>query len=142
MTTSTKPSTSFWIISILALIWNIMGVVAYLGQAYITDEALALLPEADQAYYNNVPAWVTAAFAIAVFSGFIGTVVLLMKKKFATSLFIVSFLAVITQSIYNLFIQNYADVIGVKMIMPLVIIVIALFLVWYSKNETKKGVLT
>jgi len=142
MTTSTKPSTSFWIISILALIWNIMGVVAYLGQAYITDEALALLPEADQAYYNNVPAWVTAAFAIAVFSGFIGTVVLLMKKKFATSLFIVSFLAVITQSIYNLFIQNYADVTGVKMIMPLVIIVIALFLVWYSKNETKKGVLT
>jgi len=142
MTTSTKPSTSFWIISILALIWNIMGVVAYLGQAYITDEALALLPEADQAYYNNVPAWVTAAFAIAVFSGFIGTVVLLMKKKFATSLFIVSFLAVITQSIYNLFIQNYADVIGVKMIMPLVIIVIALFLVWYSKNETKKGILT
>jgi hypothetical protein len=142
MTTSTKPSTSFWIISILALIWNIMGVVAYLGQAYITDEALALLPEADQAYYNNVPAWVTAAFAIAVFSGFIGTVVLLMKKKFATSLFIVSFLAVITQSIYNLFIQNYADVTGVKMIMPLVIIVIALFLVWYSKNETKKGILT
>jgi hypothetical protein len=65
-----------------------------------------------------------------------------MKKKFATSLFIVSFLAVITQSIYNLFIQNYADVTGVKMIMPLVIIVIALFLVWYSKNETKKGILT
>ena len=43
-----KTPTLFWVISILALIWNVMGVMAYLGQVYITDEVLASLPEAAQ----------------------------------------------------------------------------------------------
>ncbi len=60
---SIKPPIWFWIISVLALIWNILGVSAYLAQAYMTDETLAALPEADQAIYANLPAWYTAAFA-------------------------------------------------------------------------------
>ncbi|MBK5208544.1 MAG: hypothetical protein JJE44_03440 [Flavobacteriaceae bacterium] len=55
------------VISAVALLWNIFGVVAYLGQAYMIDEVLTALPEADQVYYNNVPVWVTGAFAVAVF---------------------------------------------------------------------------
>ena len=36
-----KPTTTFWIIGVIALLWNIMGVLAYLGQAYMTDEVRA-----------------------------------------------------------------------------------------------------
>jgi len=142
MTSSKKPTTAFWIISVLALFWNIMGVVAYLGQAYMTDEVLAMLPEADQAYHNGVPAWVTAAFALAVFSGLLGCVGLLMKKKFATTLFMLSLITVIIQFIYNVFIQNFVEVTGSKLMMPIAIIVIAIFLVWFSKDATKKGYLS
>lgn len=46
MTSTNKPSVVFWIIAVIAFIWNGMGVIAYLAQAYITDEAKALLPEA------------------------------------------------------------------------------------------------
>ncbi|REE81674.1 hypothetical protein BX611_1209 [Lutibacter oceani] len=138
---SNKPTTLFWVIGVIALLWNIMGVVAYLDQAYITDEAIALLPEAEQAYYNGVPAWVTAAFAIAVFSGLLGCILLLMKKKFATSLFILSFITVIIQFIYNFFIQEFMELNASKMAMPIVVIIIAVFLVWYSKDSEKKGLL-
>jgi len=41
---SNKPEITFWIIGIIALIWNILGVVAYLMQAYMTQEEWALLP--------------------------------------------------------------------------------------------------
>jgi len=140
MTNSTnKPNTTFWIISIVALLWNIMGVVAYLGQAYMTDEALALLPEADQAFYNNVPAWVTAAFAIAVFAATFGCLALILRKKWATSLFTLSLIAVLVQFVYNFFIQKYMEVSGTRMIMPIVVIGIALFLVWYSKKSEDNG---
>lgn len=139
---SAKPKVLFWIISIIALIWNIMGVLAYLGQAYITEDAKALLSESDQAYYNNVPAWITAAFAIAVFSGTLGCIGLLIRKKWATTLLILSFITVIIQSVYSFFIQNYVEVTGDKAIMQFVIIVIAIFLVWFSKDAAKKEILS
>ena len=88
MTSSNKPGIIFWIIAVIALIWNLMGVMAYRAQAYMTDEAKALLPEAEQAMYSDIPAWATAAFAFAVFGGFLGSLALLLRKKWATSLFI------------------------------------------------------
>ena len=78
-----KPANLFWLISTLALIWNLIGVFNYLTQAFMTDEILASLPQDQQLMYQEVPAWVTAAFAVAVFSGTIGAVLMLLKKKIA-----------------------------------------------------------
>lgn len=142
MTNTNKSNAAFWIIGILALIWNLLGVFAYLGQAYITEEALALLPQGDQDYINNLPAWVTAAFAIAVFAGAFGCITLLLRKKLANTLFTLSFLAILAQQVYNFFIQDFVAVSGDKSIMPIMIIVIGAFLIWYSKNQIAKGVLS
>ncbi|OGS73568.1 MAG: hypothetical protein A3F91_12195 [Flavobacteria bacterium RIFCSPLOWO2_12_FULL_35_11] len=134
-----KPTSAFWIISVVALIWNIMGVIAYLGQAYMTEEVLKALPEGEQAYHNNAPAWVTAVFAIAVFAGVFGSIGLLMRKKWATMLFIVSLIAVIAQLIYNVFIQKFVVLSGEKMIWPIVVLVIAILLVFLSRKAAKEG---
>jgi len=136
---TTKPTTLFWVIGTIALLWNLMGVMAYLSQAYMTNEALSLLPEADQDYYNNIPAWVTAAFAIAVFSGALGCIALLMRKKIATLLFYLSLIGVLVQFVYNFFIQKYMDVSGSRILMPILVIIIAFFLIWYSKKSAQKG---
>lgn len=138
---TTKPGTIFWIISSIALFWNIMGVVAYLGQAYMTDEALSLLAENEQAYYANVPVWITAAFAIAVFSGFLGSLALVLKKKLAKLLFLVSFVTVVVQVVYNLFIQEFVALTGSRVILPLITIVIAVFLLWFANNAIEKRIL-
>lgn len=137
-----KPTTAFWVIGIIALLWNIMGVLAYIGQAYMSDAQLSLLPEGDQAYYANIPAWVTAAFAIAVFSGAFGCIGLLLKKKWANSLFMLSLLAVLAQFVYNFFIQDAVSMSGTRIIMPIVVILVAVFLVWYSKKSIADGYLS
>ena len=142
MTDTNKPTTVFWVVGILATIWNILGVAAYLGNAYMSDETLTALPQADQDYANNTPAWVTAAFAIAVFAGLLGCIGLLMRKKWAVSLFMLSFLGVLAQAIYNFFIQDYISLSGSRMAMPALVILISIFLIWYSKDARKKGVLT
>jgi len=140
MTTSTiKPITAFWIIGILALLWNLMGVLTYYGQINITNEALVLLPEPEQLYYKNVASWATAAYATAVFGGFLGCVTLLLRRKIATTLFILSLLGVLVQTTYNLFIQEYMEVAPIQIGLTMLIIVVALFLVWYSKNAINKG---
>lgn len=139
MTTANKPPIWFWVITVLTLVWNIMGVMAYLGQAYMPTEALTVLPQNEQDFYNNMPAWVTAAFAIAVFSGTLGCIALIFRKKWAYSLFIISIIGVIGQTTYNLFIQDYVELSGVRIIMPIMIIVIGVFLIWFSNYSQKKG---
>ncbi|MGB0455566.1 MAG: hypothetical protein ACPGJN_01345 [Flavobacteriaceae bacterium] len=141
MNTITKPTPLYWLISIVALFWNFMGIIAYLGQAYISDDALKMLPEENQLYFSNVPAWVTAAFAVAVFGGFLGVIGLIIRKKWAYFLFVISFLALVAQHVYNFFIQNYIEMTGSQMILPIVTFIVALFLIYFSKQKSQQGVL-
>ena len=69
MTTTSinKPPIWYWLLSIIALVWNGMGVNAYLQQAYNTESYQTMYSEEQLEIAANMPAWVTAAFAIAVF---------------------------------------------------------------------------
>ena len=117
-----------------------MGVFAYIAQAYMTDEDLAALPENQRALYENVPAWVTAAFSIAVFGGALGCVLLLLRKKMATTVFVISFVAILAQMTYNFFISKAVEVYGPGgMIMPIMVIIIGFFLIYYSKRAANYG---
>lgn len=133
-----KPTNLFWLISSLALIWNLIGVFNYLTQAFMTDEILASLPQDQQLMYQEVPAWVTAAFAIAVFSGTLGALLMLLKKKIATTFFILSFIGIISQMSHGLLINENTDSYGpMGLIMPFMIISIGGYLIWYSKKAAE-----
>ena len=133
-----KPTGLFWIISSMALVWNLMGVFNYLTQAFMTNEVLASLPKDQQLLYEDVPAWVTAAFATAVFSGTLGALLLLLKKKIASTFFILSFVGIIIQMTYGLLISENTNGYGpLGLIMPLMIIAIGGYLIWYSKKAAE-----
>lgn len=143
MATTTKPSTSFWVISILAIIWNLIGVIVYLGQAYMTDDMKALMTEEQLAIIENSPIWATAAFAIAVWFGLLGSILLTLRKKLSKSVLYISLLGVIVQLIYNFFMSNAIEVYGTQgIIQPLITLAISLFLVSYAKQADKKDILS
>ena len=130
-----KPRSLFYVISSMALVWNLMGVFNYLGQVLMSDEVLASLPKDQQLLYQDVPAWVTAAFAVAVFSGTLGAVFLLLKKKVASTFFILSFVGIVTQMSYGLLLDEKTDNYGpLGLLMPLMIIAFGAYLIWYSKK--------
>ena len=133
-----KPSNLFWAISSSALVWNLMGVFNYLDQAFMTDKILETLPKEQQILYQDVPAWVTAAFAIAVFSGTLGSLLLLLKKKIATTFFIISFLGIVGQMSYGLLIDQNSDSYGpMGIAMPIIIIAFGGYLIWYSRKANE-----
>ena len=143
MATTTKPSTSFWVISILAIIWNLIGVIVYLGQAYMTDNMKALMTEEQLAIIENSPIWATAAFAIAVWFGLLGSILLTLRKKLSKSVLYISLLGVIVQLIYNFFMSNAIEVYVTQgIIQPLITLAISLFLVSYAKQADKKDLLS
>ncbi|MFD0988706.1 hypothetical protein ACFQ1R_01240 [Mariniflexile jejuense] len=129
-----KPPIWFWIVSVIALFWNAMGVHQYLGQAYQTESWRSALTDEQFEMVTNFPSWLTAAFAIAVFSGFLGSLGLLLRKKWAYTLLLSSLIAVIIQMGYILMKGHYD---GIEMTIS--IIVLAVFLVWFSKKSLSKG---
>ena len=142
MSNTQKPNVVYWIIAVIALIWNVMGVNQYLQQAYRTDAFMAELNAAQIEFLNNSPSWVTAAFAIAVFAGVLGCIGLLLRKKWANLVFLLSLLAVIAQQIYHFFIQDFVKVEGASMYISISILLFAAFLYFYSKGLKNKGVLS
>jgi hypothetical protein len=86
-----QPDAAFWIIGVVALLWYLIGLFIYYSTVSATPEQLAqsLTPE-QVAIVTGMPAWVTAANAIAVVAGVIASILLLMRNKFAVPLYIVS----------------------------------------------------
>ena len=130
---TSKPPIWFWIVSALALIWNAMGVTQYLQQAYKTDSFIAACTPEQLEMYENLPSWYTAVFALAVFGGAIGCLLLLLRKKLAHTVLLISLIAVIIQMSYVTFSLKMAN-----MMTPMIVIV-GVLLVWLAKIATKKG---
>jgi hypothetical protein len=140
MTSSAKPATWFWIVSIIALLWNLMGVAAYIMHVSMTPEALNALPEQERALYTNVPVWATAAFAVAVWGSTLGCILLLIRRKLATPVFVISFVAILIQMIHSLFISNSIAVYGPGgMVMPIMVVAIGLYLIIFSRQAASKS---
>ena len=141
MTSTNKPTVSYWIIAVIALIWYIMGVMSYLRQVYMTDDMMASMTPEQQELLANTPAWSTGLFAVAVFAGLLGSFLLLMRKKLATPVFLISLIAVLINMGYSFFATNQTEVFGTidGIVMPIIVIIIAVFLYMYSKKSGEKS---
>ena len=130
---------SFWGIGAIALIWNVMGIMNYFAQ--MNADMVASMPETHRAIIEGRPAWATGGFAIAVFGGALGCVLLLVRKLAAYYVFIASLLGVIVTMIHTLGIASStidfsSFEIFMMVLMPLVV---AAFLIWYAKQAESKG---
>lgn len=130
----------FWVIAILALVWNLIGVYQYICMRLITPEAFAQMSEAMQQLHNATPAWVVAAFATAVFSGALASALLLLRKSVAQLFFLISLIAVLVQASYILFMSNSIELIGTQAaVLPAVLSIVAIFLLWFSNFSKSRG---
>lgn len=139
-TPANKPPTWFWTISIISLLWNLMGVFAFYMQVTMSPEAINAMPEPDRALYTNIPLWTTIAFAIAVFGDTIGSILLLLRKKLATTVFIVSIVFTIAQMFYTLVLTDLIAIRGIgSAVFPIIIVIVGFLLIWFSRSSTAKG---
>ncbi|NJN25462.1 MAG: hypothetical protein HC819_05600 [Cyclobacteriaceae bacterium] len=140
MNTPNKPTTFFFIVVILALVWNLIGLASFAMDVTISPDALAALPADQRALYESTPMWLKVLYGLAVVTGTFGCILLLMKKSLARPILIISFVAVLVQMIYSLTMSKALEVYGsAGVIMPLVVLLIAGFLVWYANKAKKAG---
>jgi len=138
--TSSEPPRSFYIIGIAALIWNLIGVMTYVMQVTMNDAAMAALPEDQQAFIQNSPIWVTAAYAIAVNAGAMGCILLLVRQSWAYLVLVVSFAGIVIQNLYGYIMGGAVGVYGAAGVgLSITVTLIGAYLIAYSKGAMNKG---
>lgn len=140
MKTSTKPGALFWVIAIIGVAWNIMGLYQfYLGTAGVAT-LKEMVPEAEFAIMESNPLWYLIVFGIAVFTGTLGALMLLLKNKYAVLFFGISFVAVLITEMYWLFATKIIEIAGTSAIgMPIIVVLAGLFYFMFSKQAAGKG---
>ena len=131
----------FWVVAVLALLWNVFGLAMFYLQYTMSPEQLAQLPEAQRGLQEGFPDWLWALYAVAVVAGTLGSILLLMGKRLALPVFWVSLVAVVVLFGYCLFPGRMLEVLGPAQALPMPILVtaIAVLLVWFARRSIARG---
>lgn len=141
-----KTPWHLWVVGGVSLLWNGFGAYDYLmtntqGEAYMRASGMTQ-PMID--YYNSMPTWMYFPWAFGVWGAVLGSILLLMRSRWAMHAFAVSFLGALVSLIYQKFINPpppLPEALAAMGYMAYVIVVIAAFLLWYAWTMGKKGVL-
>ncbi|RIX32130.1 hypothetical protein [Sphingomonas edaphi] len=127
----------FWAGAALALLWEAFGCFTYVSQV-TTDPAT--LPIDQRAMWEASPSWMIAAYAIAVWVGLIGAALLLMRRKVAVPVLMVSLLAVVVQFSALVLVPQLRETTPSEALLVPVVIVIACYVIWqFSKLAARRG---
>jgi hypothetical protein len=146
MTTATDaPRASapwhLWVVGVLSLLWNGFGAYDYTmshlqGHVYYQQMGMTA---AQIAIMDAYPTYMHAVWAIGVWGSAVGSVLLLLRSRWALHAFALSTLGALGNAVYTVADPAVMEAMGV--VMCAVILAVCLFLVWYSWTMTKRGVL-
>lgn len=135
-----KPPAWFWIVAVLLLLWELMGVYACVQQFRLGADAMGPATEYDRKLFAAMPVWYNWVYAVAVGTGALGAISMLARKALAKPLYIVSTIAIVVQFGW-LFVST--DIIAAKGVwvtyFPAFILALSLFAVWLSDKGIRRG---
>ena len=123
--------------AIAALLFMAFGCVMYLMHV-LADPAT--MPLDQRAAFEAEPMWVTAAYAIAVWIGLAGTVLLVMRKKLAEPLLMVSLAAVLAWLAGLLLVTDLRENMSANdLLVALVVTALTWTIFWFARHSRQRG---
>jgi hypothetical protein len=138
---ASKPPTWYWVLSGLALLWMLFGVMAWVMDLMTDEAGLSQLSEAQRQLYAARPQWLFVVYGVAIFSGLAGAIGLLLRKSWASMLLVLSLAAIIVQFGYTFLGMRAVQLLGAAAAIPfpLAIFVIGVALVWFANRARQRG---
>lgn len=135
------PPWWYWAAAIIALLWTGLGVFAWSTDLTVDPTRLAELPDGQRQLYENRPSWLIIVYGVAVFSAFLGAVGLLLRKRWVTTLFLLSLVAVVVQFGYVLLAMDAIALLGPAQALsfPIMIFLFGVFLLWFARYARRHG---
>ncbi len=130
----------FWVVSVLGLLWNLVGLSMFYMQMTLTADAVAALPPEQQQIHAAMPAIAYAFFGIAVVAGVLGSLGLLLKRRWAVPLLLLSLLGVVAQMATAYATTPVWALTGAGgAVFPLVLVVACLLLWLFARKAAARG---
>lgn len=136
---SNKAPWHLWAVAAVGILWNAYGAFDYFmtktkGAAYMREVGMT---DTQISYLNTWPAWMTAVWAIGVWGALLGSILLLIRSKWAVETFTASLVSFVISLIYGYGISPMPDAGAMIMTMQAIILAGCLFFVWYASLARK-----
>jgi hypothetical protein len=135
---SPRPVASWYIIAATAsLLFMGLGCISYLMHVLANP---ATMPLDQRAAYEAEPAWVTGAYAVAVWVGLIGGLMLLLRRKQAEWLMLVSLVAVLVWLAGLILVSPLRDSLSANdLIVALLVAGLTWTIFWFARHSRQRG---
>ena len=133
-----------WLIGIVGGLWSSIGVLSFMLTQMNVEAVMSRFPPQQREYFDSFPLWAVAFWAIGVFSGVIGCLLLLLRNRLAFHVLLASVIGAIVSNLGGLFLLGGMEVMGGTSALGLTVfpIIFAAFLAYYARGMSKKGVLS
>lgn len=138
MNAATAPRWLTWV-GILFLLWNLIGVGAFVSQWTMSAADIAALPQIQRDLWVGMPGWAWAAYAIGVGVGTVGAIGLILRKWWAPLAFALSLIAILIQFSYPFLVAQGAQTDISMLAFPMFIVVMAVVQWLLSRHWQRKG---
>ena len=132
-----------WIVGVVALLWNAMGALDYTMTETRNASYMKDFTPAQLAYFYSFPKWVIAAWALSVWGGVAGSVALLLRSRWAATIFAVSLATMAATFVHNYLLTDGLSIMGGTgaLAFTALIVAVGVALVVYSRRLVRTGVL-
>ena len=135
---SPRPIAGWFIVGAVAsLLFMGLGCVMYLMHVLADPNAL---PLDERAAYLAEPVWVTSAYAVAVWVGLAGTILLVMKNKLAEAALGVSLVAELVWLAGLLVVTPLRNAMSANdLIIALIVTALTWTIFWFARHSRQRG---
>ena len=134
---SERPAPRWFTFAALAAVaWELVGCFMYLMQVRVDP---ASLPVNQRAMWDAAPSWMIAAYAVAVWGGLIGAVLLVLRRRLAEKFLLVSLIAVLIQFSALLLVPELRNLTTSDALFLPFVIIVACYAIWHFARTARKA---
>ena len=134
-----------WVVAILALLWNSMGAFDFTMTQTNPDAYLKAYTPQQVEFVKSIPAGIVAAWGIGTLGGFLGSLLLLLRKRLAVPVYLASLVGALVSQVWTYGISDGLAIMGGgagALAFAGVILTVAGLLFLYARAMARRGVLT
>ena len=123
--------------AVASLLFMALGCIMYLMHVLADPAAM---PLDQRAAYEALPIWVTAAFAISVWVGAAGALMLVLRKKHAETLLLVSLIAVLVWLAGMMLTTGVRENMSANdLLVAIVVTALTWTIFWFARHSRQRG---
>jgi hypothetical protein len=142
-TSAPKTPWHLWVVGILSLLWNLGGAFDFFMTETKNAAYLKNMTPAQLEFCSSLSFWVVVLWGLATWCAPLGSLLLLLRRRVAMSVFFVSLVCMVLTTVHNYGFTNIRQVMPGTgpLIFTGVIFIVALLLWIYARTLCRRGVL-